>query len=111
MRDIDVEHPEYVASKSMWRKYHDLYVGGEQFRARATDYLGQRNKEPTDVYYERLSRVFYKNYIGSIIDWYAATLVRREPNISVVGSNTAGQQFFADFTDDCDRKGTRLPDF
>src|SRR3977135_943408 len=82
MQNINVEHPEYAACKSMWRKYNDLYVGGEQFREHATEYLVRRNKEPTDVYYERLSRVFYENYIGSIIDWYAATLIRREPIIS-----------------------------
>ena len=39
----------------------------------------RRHKEPGEVYQERLSRVFYENYIGSIIDWYAATLMRREP--------------------------------
>src|SRR5438874_1989754 len=111
MRDIDVEHPEYVASKSMWRKYHDLYSGGEQFRTRATDYLGQRNKEPTDVYQERLSRVFYENYIGSIIDWYAATLLRREPVLVAEGANDSGKQFLNEFAEDCDLKGTSLSDF
>lgn len=111
MQNINVEHPEYAACKGMWRKYNDLYVGGEQFREHATEYLVRRNKEPTDVYYERLSRVFYENYIGSIIDWYAATLIRREPIISYAGVNKAGQQFFTAFADDCDLKGTRLAEF
>ena len=56
-----------------------LYAGGEQIRANATEYLIRRNKEPGEVYGERLSRVFYENYAGSIIDWYAATVFRREP--------------------------------
>ena len=38
------------------------------------------SREPGDVYSERLSRVFYENYIGSIVDWYAATLFRQEPS-------------------------------
>jgi len=38
-----------------------------------------RQKGAVDVYAERLNSVFYENYVGSIIDWYAATLFRREP--------------------------------
>jgi len=40
-------------------------------RENAFEYLIRRHKEPNDIYAERLSRVFYENYIGSIIDWYA----------------------------------------
>jgi hypothetical protein len=111
MANINIEHPEYVGCKAMWRKYRDLYAGGEQLREHATEYLVRRSKEPNDVYYERLSRVFYENYIGSIIDWYAATLVRREPIVTYAGANDAGQRFFAEFADDCDLKGTTLAEF
>ena len=79
MENINREHPEYVARKAMWRQYKDLYAGGEQLRASAAEYLVRRHKEPGEVYQERLNRVFYQNYIGSIIDWYSATLMRREP--------------------------------
>ena len=34
---------------------------------------------------ERLTRVFYENYVGSIVDWYAATLFRREPVLTFEG--------------------------
>ena len=111
MLNIDREHPEYVAKKAMWRKYKDLYAGGEQFRARADSYLVRRQKEPLDVYGERLSRVFYENYLGSIIDWYAATLFRREPLLGFDGTNERGKAFFAAFAEDCDLKGTSLSDF
>ena len=40
------------------------------------EYLVRRQREPGDVYAERLGRVFYQNYIGSIVDWYTATLFR-----------------------------------
>jgi len=95
----------------MWRRYNDLYAGGEQFRQRAADYLIQRHKEPAPVYYERLSRVFYENYIGSIIDWFAATLLRREPVVQFTGEDPYGKRFFDRFIQDCDRKGTKLSDF
>lgn len=111
MTNINMEHPEYVAKKAMWRKYRDLYAGGEQLKANATDYLEQRQKEPADVYAERLGRVFYENYIGSIIDWYAATLFRREPEVLLEGVNTAGRTFFSEFAEDCDLKGTALSDY
>jgi hypothetical protein len=111
MRNINLEHPEYVARKAMWKKYRDLYSGGERLRDHAAEYLVRRSKEPSDVYLERLSRVFYENYIGSIIDWYAATLMRREPIITYGGANDTGKRFFASFVEDCDLKGTTLAEF
>ena len=76
-KTINREHPEYAARKAMWKKYRDLYTGGEQLREHASEYLARRNREPAGIYAERLSRVFYENHIGSIVDWYAATLIRR----------------------------------
>ena len=111
MQNINLEHPDYKARKSMWRKYRDLYVGGEQLKANASEYLTPRQKEPGDVYAERLSKVFYENYCGSIIDWYAATLFRREPELHIEGGVPNGRKFFADFAEDCDLKGTNLSDF
>ena len=87
MLNINREHPEYIARKAMWKQYKDLYSGGETLRANASEYLVRRHKEPGEVYQERLCRVFYENYIGSIIDWYAATLIRREPAVLLTGSD------------------------
>jgi hypothetical protein len=111
VRNIELEHPEYVAKKQMWRKYSDLYSGGEQLKQNASEYLTRRLKEPLEVYNERLDKVFYENYVGSIIDWYAATLFRREPVIQIDGHNDSGRKFFSDFAEDCDLKGTAISDF
>ena len=111
MVSIDREHPEYRRRRAILRTYRDLYAGGEQIKANAHVYLTRRQKEPPDVYAERLSRVCYENYIGSIIDWYAATLFRREPHLSFEGDNEAGRAFFCEFTENCDRKQTALSDF
>ncbi len=111
MRDVEKEHPEYQARRAMWQTYRDLYAGGEQLKQRAGAYLTPRQKEPLGVYQERLARVFYENYIGSIIDWYAATLFRREPILSVEGEDERGKAFFQEFAEDCDRRGTGLSDF
>jgi hypothetical protein len=109
--DIDREHPDYTLRKATWKKYRDLYAGGDQLKANAAEYLIKRHREPLDVYYERLSRVFYENYLGSIVDWYAATLFRREPILSFQGPNEAGKAFYNEFVEDCDLKGACLSDF
>lgn len=111
IQNINLEHPDYVARKAMWRKYKDLYAGGEQIRNNAADYLARRLKEPHDVYSERLANVFYENYAGSIIDWYSATLFRREPQLHIDGANESGRRFFNVFAEDCDLRGTSLTDF
>jgi hypothetical protein len=110
MFDIDREHPEYKVRKQILRQYRDLYAGGEQLRVHAQHYLVRRQREPGDVYQERLSRVFYENYIGSIVDWYASTVVRREPVLTFEGKNEPAKQFFGELVEDADRKGTRLSD-
>ncbi|HYO84414.1 MAG TPA: hypothetical protein VES20_23630, partial [Bryobacteraceae bacterium] len=104
-------HPQYVAKRAMWRKYRDFYAGGEQLKANATEYLEQRQKEPPDVYGERLARVFYENYIGSIVDWYAATLFRREPEITMEGGTETGRSYFNLLAEDCDLKGSSISEF
>ncbi len=102
---IEQEHPDYSARAGMWRRYRDLYAGGEQFRLNAAQYLVRRHKEPAEVYQERLGRVFYENYLGSIIDWYAATLVREEPVIDLTGGSTQSRDFFNQFVQNCDLQG------
>jgi hypothetical protein len=111
MENINREHPEYVARKAMWKQYKDLYAGGEQLRLNACDYLVRRQKEPAPVYEERLRRVFYENYVGSIVDWYAATLMRREPILLFEGSDAGAKRFYNLLSDDCDLKGTNLHEF
>jgi hypothetical protein len=111
MIDIDREHPDYTALKQVWRRYRDLYIGGERLKLRASEYLLPRQREPGDVYTERLSRVFYENYIGSIIDWYSATLFRREPVVTFEGPNARARDFFSGLVDEVDLKGTGLNDF
>jgi hypothetical protein len=111
MQNINREHPEYISHKAMWRRYKDLYAGGEQLRAHAAEYLVRRHKEPTEIFLERLNRVFYQNYVGSIIDWYAATLMHREPVLQVDGTDAAAKRYYSLLADDCDLKGSTLTDF
>jgi hypothetical protein len=108
---IEQEHPDYTARARMWRRYRDLYAGGEQFRQNAAEYLVRRHREGADVYQERLARVFYENYLGSIVDWYGATLVRKEPVIEFAGAGETTSNFYAQFVQNCDLRGTTLTQF
>ena len=105
---LNREHPEYRDRKEMWQRYWDFYVGGEQLRRNASFYLVRRQKEPNDVYAERLARVFYENYLGSCIDWYAATLFRTRPVITVRTAIRPVQDFYTELLEDCDCRGTPL---
>ena len=108
---VQREHPDYTSRKRVLKMYRDLYSGGQRMKDTASEYLRPRFREPNDVYLERMWKVFYENYIGSIVDWYGATIFRREPVMTFSGVNEPGKAFFSKFVDDCDRKGTSLTDF
>ena len=57
--------------------------------------------------FRSLSRVFYENYLGSIVDWYAATLFRTEPIILLEG----GAEFYGQFLADADLEGHSYLEF
>lgn len=107
---LEKEHRRYADRKEMWRRYWDFYVGGEQLRRNAGLYLMRRQKEPNDVYAERLSRAFYENYLGSCIDWYAATIFRSRPLMDFQSDDAAARAFYAAFVEDCDCRRTALLD-
>ena len=105
------EHPEYSSRLEALQRFRDLYVGGEQFKENADRYLVKRQREPGDVYSERLGRAFYENYIGSIIDWYTTTLFRREPVLLFEEASDPTRQFYNELTEDCDLRGTAITDY
>lgn len=111
MERIDQEHPEYQGSRLMWQRYRDLYAGGEVMKTAAHAYLNRRSKEPLDVYYERMGHAYYENYVGSIVDWYSATLFRREPLLSFDGGTEWSRGFYSELIEDCDLRGSSLTAF
>jgi hypothetical protein len=104
-------HPDYRAWLASLDMYRDLYSGGAQMKSKASSYLYRRHREPAEVYQERVTRAFYENYIGSIIDWYASTLFRREPILTVEDTNRRSSKFYFEFFNDCDRNGSTITDF
>lgn len=104
-------HPEYRAWLASLDMYRDLYSGGAQMKSKASSYLYRRHREPAEVYQERVTRAFYENYMGSIIDWYASTLFRREPILTVDDTNRRSSKYYFEFFEDCDRNGSTITDF
>ncbi len=104
-------HPEYRAWLASLEMYRDLYSGGAQMKSKASSYLYRRHREPAEVYQERVTRAFYENYMGSIIDWYASTLFRREPILTVDDTNRRSSKYYFEFFEDCDRNGSTITDF
>lgn len=109
--EINQEHPEYRGLMEYLPRYRDLYAGGAQFLENVTNYLSPRKYEASDIYGERARDAFYENYIGSIIDWYAATLFRREPVLTFDGRDERARTFYNAFAEDCDLRGSNLSDF
>jgi hypothetical protein len=105
------EHADYRAWKPSLELYRNLYSGGAQMKSQASNYLYQRHKEPPDVYSERISRAYYENYVGSIIDWYASTLFRREPILTVEDTSERATSWYYGFFQNCDRNHTSITDF
>ena len=95
-------HPEYRAS--LWRKLEDLYVGGFQILDRAKEYIPIQVGELPDRYAERISHAEYINYLGMVVDSYAANLFAQEP----VLTSESGEQlepFWAEFGKNANLKG------
>ncbi len=108
---LNAEHAHYTLCQESWQTYEDFYAGGEQLRRNAQKYLTKRQKEPVEVYAERLRRVFYENYLGAILDWYAATLFGTAPQVDIEEKRSLDRTFYDAFLADCDRNGTTFADF
>ncbi len=109
--DVIQMHPDYKGWKGSMEMYRDLYSGGALMKAKASTYLYRRHREPPEIYQERVSRAFYENYLGSIIDWYASTLFRREPILTVEDTGLKSSKFYFEFFNDCDKNSSSITDF
>ena len=58
--------------RTEWHAARCLYFGGQMMKQNAELFLNRRQKEPIEVYRERIASAYYENYIGSIIDWYVS---------------------------------------
>lgn len=105
-KQLDAQSQEYEKFKEAWVRYEHFYLGGEDLRRHVTLYLMKRQKEPPEVFLERATRASYRNYLGTIIDWYGAALFRQAPQIQ-----TPSDEFYAEFLADADLCGCSFVEY
>ncbi len=112
MFDIDREHPRLCRrGRAMWRRYRDLYAGGEQLPAERAGLSVPRQREPGDVYAERLSRVFYRELYRVDCGLVCGDAVPPGAGADVRGAKRGGQEFFRGVGGGCGPEGDAADDF
>jgi hypothetical protein len=96
------KNPEY--REALWRKLDDLYVGGFQILERAKEYITKQLGESEERYTERVEQASYINYLGMVVDSYAANLFAQEPVVAAE-KDAKLDAFWETFAKDADLKG------
>lgn len=95
-------NPEY--RPNLWSMLDDLYVGGFQILANARKYLKRQVDEHEERYAERLEHAEYINYLGMVVDAYAANLFAQEPVVTSADGEKL-EEFWAEFAKNANLKG------
>lgn len=93
-----------------------LYEGDAKFEKLLPQFLPRREREPAPRYEMRKKEFHYRNYLGPIVDYFAALLFtsRPQPTAKQVGKEevlTEPGDFYNEFRDDCDNGGTDVDAF
>jgi len=84
-----------------------LYRGGKCFKKRLHRFLPQNEYEPDTTYQKRLGSAKYFNYLGPIIDRFAASLIQIPPTLAT-SSEAPIDEFWKAWQSDVDGQGTDL---
>lgn len=102
---LQQKHPTYDADR--WRQYEALYRGGEAFRSCIESFLPQNPAENPEVHKARLGAAKYTNYVGPIVDWFAARLMSG----TVTAKADGAPDWYDGWKASVDGAGTDLVDF
>lgn len=97
-------------------QHRALYEGGKTFQAQLDGFLPQRPAEPLSRYALRKREAYYRNYLGPIVDYFAAMLFTSKPVVSA-NDQASGDlvpdldDFYNEFRDDCDCNGADIDSF
>lgn len=111
--ELNQRHP--CINETLQADLKALYQGDEALEARLTTFLPQREREEATRYKLRRNEFHYRNYLGAIIDYFAAMLFTSKP--SATAKNAAGEDvaetdpYFARLREDCDRQGGDIDAF
>lgn len=104
---LNQKHPTYDAAD--WAKYQALYEGGPSFHA--AHFLPKNPAEEDTSYAMRCASAQYTNYIGPILDWFAAALMAAPLDIRPQDKDAEPPPYYAAWKEDVDGVGTDLVDF
>lgn len=113
-KQLNQRHPSCDPDKSA--RLRALYEGGDLFKAKIAEFLPQQPAEPAMQYTLRKQISVYRNYVGPIIDYFAALLFASAPVITGKRKGADSSEpadlpdYYSQFQRDCDRAGTDLID-
>lgn len=106
----------------LFNRYRCLYNGGVLFRENIKKFLLKNNNEEQTVYLRRCQESSYRSYVGPIIDHFGSQVFTAPYCIRPTQSNQKDgygnpslvdnlDEFYPEFKEDCDLKGTDLSSF
>lgn len=112
--DLNQRHPSCDIERM--KDLAALYDGDELFEKRLNRFMPQWEREPGDRYALRVKLAHYRNYLGAIVDYFAALLFTSKPNVIARDDQTQEVkpdpgEFYSAFREDCDRTGTDIDAF
>ncbi|MBW4558433.1 MAG: hypothetical protein KME59_21410 [Trichormus sp. ATA11-4-KO1] len=92
LRDLEIQHPDYVAHSSIWRTIKDLKEGVCAIKRNVQLYLPKRPDEDSELYHMRLQKFSYTPVMSDAVNKYSAKLAGSPVHLS-----GADNDFWSDF--------------
>lgn len=107
-KQLNTKHPNY--DEMLYKKYNALYEGGIVFEELKDKFLTKNEFEPPQIFKSRKDNAEYQNFVGPIIDQFAAQLFS-SPFKIVPEKGKELDSFYTDLQSDVDGGGTDLINF
>lgn len=114
VKRLDQKNPEFVQRYDAWRNLSLLYEGGAALKQEAALFLPQRPREDSTIYQHRVDQFTDQGLLGTALGWYGSAMFEVDPEIffrdKEGNPSKDPSDFYSDFLNNCDGKGTRFID-
>jgi hypothetical protein len=107
-KQLNTKHPEY--DHKQYDQYNALYEGGKTFEKFKPQFLTKNEIEPPQIFKSRQDNAEYQNFVGPIIDQFAAQLFSSPFKITSEDDKPL-DSFYTEFQSDVDGGGADLVNF